>query len=580
MTEEKEYKKWVNSYAKKYWYLITLLIFLGLIATGLVLISPIPIKILFDNILGNEPLPNFLKSFNDNILIIIVISIYIGLHFFQDVFGMFVSYVRLRATQFIDKKTMDETFNAANRIPYNDDQRKDVSDDLYKISSQSQVVSGYILDNSTIIIQAVVSLLSTMAILAFIDWRVTLVILAATPFLIFTIIHFGKRIEDKAGLTETANNKIYSFISESLVKLRTIQAFVYGKKRAEKLKDFVNIRNKFEIKQNTNNQLYSVFTNTIIILATSAALFMGAYSVINNAMTIGILVIYIDYINNAFEQISVLVDTIGSIHTQKAALKQAYEPIKRAMYFASSGITPPITGKIEFRNATFKREGKVILDSINLLIPAGSTVAILGASGSGKTTLINGILKFTPTFLGEILVDDHEVRELDTDYLRSKIAIIEQEPDLFDDTIDENIALAEPERQFDLIDIMSSALVADMSEFLKQRETSEEKDINNDKLSGGQKQRIAIARAYYKQAPILLMDEPTSALDRKASENIIKNILTYSKGKTTIIITHDPNLLKYISNIFVLSDHKIYPISQFGGIDAYYSKINQTANNS
>jgi ABC-type multidrug transport system fused ATPase/permease subunit len=245
--------------------------------------------------------------------------------------------------------------------------------------------------------------------------------------------------------------------------------------------------------------------------------------------------------------------------------------IDRGRYFLNKGIKTPILGKIEFRKVSIVKGDRQIFTDLNFTIPVGSTIGIIGSSGGGKTTFVDSILRFISPNIGQIFIDDKEIREYDVDYLRQNIALVEQEPDLFDDTVNENIALADPTREFDLLDIMAASSAADLTSFMEQRKVTKDTMIDNDKLSGGQKQRIAVARAFYKRAPIVIMDEPTSALDSIAAQKVIHEVVSMGKNRTTIIITHDLDLLKQIPYVFVVGDGAIRSIQEYGGLDTYYA---------
>lgn len=573
MQDNYGYKEWVRSYARKNWYLIVILGVLAIVGVGLQLITPIPLQLLIDNVLSKEKMPQWLEAFDTNqfTLAILLVGVYFAINISQLLFNYFQGIIQVKFYQRIDKAAMLQTYDDAIRIPYNDPLREDPRNNLYAITGQSQEMSNYILSNSVTILQSSLALLGSIIILVTINFSVVGFILLAIPFLVISIRYFNKVIEMKASNTEESHGAIFSFISESLTKLRTIQAFAYGQKRRSKLKDLVDVRNKNAISQLKSTQLYDLSTQTIFTIVTAAALIIGSYSVLNNTMTLGMLVLVLYYMDLAFGQIAGLVETAGSMSSQRAALRQAYEPVDRAKTFSKEGTTDPIKGKIEFRNVTVAKGGLPVLTNINFVIPAGSMVGIIGPSGSGKTTFIDTILRFTLPQSGYVLIDDRNIKDFNLDHLRKNIALVEQEPDIFNDTLNENIALADPERNSDLIDVVAATEAADLTEFVQQRNAQNTTVIDNDSLSGGQKQRIAVARAFYKIAPILIMDEPTSALDRTAGQKVVNQVIKLAHNRTTLVVTHDMDLLKKIPYVLVVKDGSIRPVQEYGGLDAYFA---------
>jgi ATP-binding cassette subfamily B (MDR/TAP) protein 1 len=174
---------------------------------------------------------------------------------------------------------------------------------------------------------------------------------------------------------------------------------------------------------------------------------------------------------------------------------------------------------------------------------------------------------------GFIRIDGHVIDEYNVHFLRENIALVDQEPDIFNMSIRQNIAYANQDIPNSLPDVMAAAAVTNSSEFIDTANEKYENIVGNDKLSGGQKQRLALARAYYKKASIVIMDEPTSALDRHSSKIFVESLDQYYGGKTVILITHDLSLLSKIPNIFIVENKQIQPIEQFGGLEAYKSRL-------
>jgi ABC-type bacteriocin/lantibiotic exporter with double-glycine peptidase domain len=211
---------------------------------------------------------------------------------------------------------------------------------------------------------------------------------------------------------------------------------------------------------------------------------------------------------------------------------------------------------------------------VNLHIKPGTTNIFMGPSGSGKSTLLNLLERFAIPDRGFISIDGKPLSQYDTAYLRSHIASLDQEPDLFNMSVQENIAFADPERENNLPDVMGAGKIANISDFIHASSKNYDTVLDNEKLSGGQKQRMALARAVYSRSPIIIMDEPTSALD-KASVNTFISNMHYFTGRTILIVTHDYALLDRISgaNIFIVDNQSVKPISEYGGVNKYKQRL-------
>jgi ABC-type multidrug transport system fused ATPase/permease subunit len=565
------YKIWVRTYARKYWYMILILLILAAIAVLFQLASPLPLKFLADNVFGKEAPPHIFAGYTKEQLLLLTGVGYIAINGLQTLYGMLQIIIGRKMNQHIDRSTMEEAVAAALKIPYNDADRPDQGTYLYQITNQSQQMSELLLTNVASIVQSALTLVGIIIVLSSINLKVMLITFISMPILAVCIVYFSRLIERRANDTETANSKVYAFVDETLSKLRTIQSFVLQSLRLTQLRGFIINRNKLALKQTVSDQLFDLTTEIIILSSIALAIIVGGRSVLEGAMTFGDLLIFISYTNNVFDQVSDIAGTIGSIKGQQAALRQAYDAINlSSTHFLTSGlISEPIQGKIEFRNVRITRSDTVILENTNLLVEAGSTVAFVGPSGSGKTTLFDSLERFVTIDAGWIMIDNVDIREIEINHLRRNIALLEQEPDLFNMTIGENIALANPDRPYNLPDIMAAATVTNSAPFIDSSPEKYDANVDNGHLSGGQKQRLAYARAYYKKAPIILMDEPTSALDKTSANYFVEGLSTYFKNRTVLIITHDLSLLEKIPNIYVIKDKQIKPISEYGGLENY-----------
>jgi len=212
---------------------------------------------------------------------------------------------------------------------------------------------------------------------------------------------------------------------------------------------------------------------------------------------------------------------------------------------------------IEFKDVSFSYGEGLVLRDINISIPAGDVVALVGVSGGGKTTLASLIPRFYDLQEGEILIDGVDLRNFTVDSLRSRIALVNQDPFLFNDTIWNNIAYGNFNKTEE--DIISAAKAAYAYDFIVELPAGFDTVVGDRgvSLSGGQKQRICIARAFLKDAPILILDEATSSLDNESEKEVQKSLFNLMKGRTTIIIAHRLSTVINASKIFVISSGKI-----------------------
>lgn len=304
------------------------------------------------------------------------------------------------------------------------------------------------------------------------------------------------------------------------------------------------------------------FSQRLIITITQLAVFgLSIYFIQRGEMTIGKLMMFNGYTFMLFAPFVQLGHNWSLVQNGFIALERAEKILTtpKEIYLPKNAvILPDIKGKIEFENVFFAyKKGRLVLEEINFKVNPGEIIALVGESGVGKTTLIELISGYYFTDQGRVLIDGHNIRNLDLKFLRSKIAVVPQEIMLFNDTIKNNIKYG----NFNASDeeIIAAAEKAHCSEFIENFPKKYEQIVGERgvKLSVGQKQRVAIARAILKNPKILILDEPTSALDAKSEKLIQESLEKLMRGRTTFIIAHRLSTIKKADRIFVFNKGRI-----------------------
>lgn len=291
-----------------------------------------------------------------------------------------------------------------------------------------------------------------------------------------------------------------------------------------------------------------------VTLALCALLYMrGEMTLADVVVTTGVYFSVMGTISQIMDQLPNIIDRVG-------AASKAYEELIVPVNITDAENAPALAvthGRIEFKNVWFKYKSKWILRDFNLTINPGERVGLVGASGAGKTTLVNLLMRFYEPARGEILIDGQNIRDVTQDSLRENIAFIPQEPTMFNRTIGENIGYGDPTA--DLRKIRAAARRAAADGFIMATDKKYDSLVGDRgiKLSGGQRQRIAIARAFLKDAPILVLDEATSALDSETEVAIQRSFEELARGRTTIAIAHRLSTLRNMDRIVVISHGKI-----------------------
>ncbi|MGM9800120.1 MAG: ABC transporter ATP-binding protein [Muribaculaceae bacterium] len=405
----------------------------------------------------------------------------------------------------------------------------------------------------------IVVCLTTMII---ISWQLTLFVLILLPIAGTIMGRVGKKLKRKSLKGQNQWGVLMSIIEECLGGLRIIKAFNAEEKVKrrfhEENEEFYNISNSINRRQQLAHPM-SEFLGTVaisIVLWFGGSLILGGYSTMNAASFIYYMVIFYSIINPAKD----LSKAVYAIQKGLASMERidkilnADNPIKDP---ENAKEITHLHGDIEYHDISFSYGEHEVLHGIDLTIPAGATVALVGQSGSGKSTLADLIPRFYDVDKGCITIDGVDIRDLRVHDLRSFMGNVNQEAILFNDTFYNNITFGVKEATME--QVVEAAKIANAHEFIMESENGYDTNIGDRgcKLSGGQRQRISIARAILKNPPILILDEATSALDSESEKLVQEALDRLMKDRTTLVIAHRLSTIKNASLICVLHEGRI-----------------------
>ncbi len=408
-----------------------------------------------------------------------------------------------------------------------------------------------------------VRLIAVLIIMFSLSTSLTIYSLIPLPLLSYMVYKIGKKIHVKFNAIQAKFADLTTKAQENFSGIRVIKSYVRENNEIKEWKtestdylkknmDMIRIQALFQ-------PVLFLITGTSIILV----IWLGGIKVINGELKIGDISAFIIYLSMLIWPMIAVGWVTNIIQQAAASMKRLNNMLSEKYEISDNGNTDrsikEIKGEIEFRNVTFKYADNfpVVFNNINIKIPAGSTIAIVGKTGSGKTSLINLIPRLYDVTSGEVLIDGRDVREIPLDVLRKRIGLVPQETFLFSDTLANNISYGLEESKIEIVENVSSIsqLRKDIDSFPKKYETIlGERGIT---LSGGQKQRTSLSRALAIDPSILILDDSFSAVDTHTEEEILKNLKEFMKNRTSIIISHRISTVKDADNIFVIDDGKI-----------------------
>jgi len=301
--------------------------------------------------------------------------------------------------------------------------------------------------------------------------------------------------------------------------------------------------------------------STLIALGTAAMYYVGSLHVLAGTLSLGVLLVFIAYLVMLYQPLESLTYTAWAMEGATAGARRCFEILDRQDDVVDSPNAIAIektNGAILFQNVSFGYDSdREILSNVNLEIAPNQIIALVGGTGAGKSTLLSLVPRFYDPIAGRLVLDGRDIREITKKSLRQQVAIVLQDTLLFSTTVRENIAYGRPDATED--EIREAAQRAQADEFISQLPNGYESEVGErgGHLSVGQRQRIGIARAFLKNAPILLLDEPTSALDPTTESAIMETIKELMRGRTTIIITHRIATIHNVDQIVVLENGRV-----------------------
>lgn len=535
------------SYIKPYWKVVILTLITLIITASMEPLMPALLKPLVDDsLIAKDP-----EAILHIPLLIMLVFVIKGI----------TEYISKVTSEWVAHKAIldirAEMFAKMNRLPQQTHTDYTMGKLLSKITYDVLQVGNSLSQAWIVIIRDTFIILGLIGFLLYTSWQLTLLMLLIGPVVAFIIRRASKLMRNSSKEMQNSMGELTSRLEEGLTGHQDIK--IYNAERYEE-KRFFNTAET--LRQHTMAVVRVASLNVPLVqimaaIALSGVLYVASLMSAQDLFTPGEFIAFITAMAMIFDPIRRLTSINQTIQKGMAASESIFDlldqPNERNQ--GQQQLESPV-GEIRFENVNFSYKGaeKATLSQFTLTIPAKKTTALVGQSGSGKTTLANLITRFYDADAGDILIDGHRIQDIELNNLRRNIALVSQNVILFNDTIAANIAYGHDE--FDQEAIISAAKAAHAWEFIKNLPQALDTVIgdNGALLSGGQRQRLAIARAFLKNAPILILDEATSALDNQSEQAIQQAMNTLRQNRTVIIIAHRLSTIESADNIVVLEN--------------------------
>src|SRR5438132_6203581 len=532
----------------------------SLASIGLNLLKPWPFKVIVDYILPGRladfhPPSIFRSTFhiadaalpqsNQLSSIALIARLCLALVLIQVLWGLcnFASnYVFVKIGLQALLKLRTDLYSHLQRLSLKFHDTRRSSDSSFRVAYDSQAIQTIYNKGFTGIFGSVITLIGTFAIMVRLDWQLTLLSLAIVPLLIGTIYFFASRIRRESTFIQEQESAVLAQAQEGLSSIRMVHAF--GREQYEVMQFHQQAQQSLQanLRLTLTNVNSALVISTLMVFGTAAMYYLGTLHVLAGTLTLGSLLVFSAYLLMLYQPLESITYTAWAMEGATAGAKRCFEVLDREDDVVDSPNAVAIEsakGAIGFHNVSFGyAQDRQVLHAVDLRIEPNQMIAIVGGTGAGKSTLLSLVPRFYDPMSGSVTLDDRDVREIKKKSLRAQIGIVLQDTLLFSTTIRENIAYGRPEAIDD--EIIDAAKRAQADEFIQQLPNGYGSTVGErgGQLSVGQRQRIGIARAFLKNAPVLLLDEPTSALDPATEAAIMETIKDLMSGRTTLIATH------------------------------------------
>ena len=439
-------------------------------------------------------------------------------------------------------------------LKYHDARRS--SDSSFRVAYDSQSIQTIYNKGFTNIFGSTITLAGTFVIMVRLDWQLTLLSLAIVPLIVAAIYFFAHRIRRESTFIQERESAMLAQAQEGLSSIRMVHAF--GREEFEVRQFHRQARQSLQanLRLTLTNVNSALVISTLMVIGTAAMYYVGTLHVLAGTLTLGSLLVFSAYLLMLYQPLESLTYTAWAMEGATAGAKRCFEVLDRQDDVVDSPKAIAILsarGSIEFQNVSFAyAQDRDVLHNLDLTISPNQIVALVGGTGAGKSTLLSLVPRFYDPTSGSVTLDGCDLREITKKSLRAQIAIVLQDTLLFSTSVRENIAYGQPDATEE--EIVDAARRAQADEFIRQMPNGYQSAVGErgGHLSVGQRQRLGIARAFLKNAPVLLLDEPTSALDPTTESAIMETIKELMRGRTTLIATHRLATVHNVDQIIVL----------------------------
>jgi ATP-binding cassette subfamily B protein len=547
------YRRLLSS-ARRYWPHIGATFLISLLATPLTLLTPVALKIAVDSVLGDKPLPGFLawlpdsQTNSDTKLLLVATLLLVVVAGLKELQAIADSLLRMYTGEKLVLEFRARLFRHVQRLSLAYHDTRGTADSIYRIQSDATSIQTIAVDGVIPFVTALFTLGSMILVVALIDPLLAAVALVIAPLLFALTWSYRRRLRQRHREVKRLESSALSVVQEVLSSMRVVKAFGQEEREEERFVGRSIEGMRARIRVSLVDGSFGVLTGLATAAGSAIVLFVGVRQVQSGALTLGDLLVVIGYLSSLYAPLSTITKRVTKLQSAFASAERALTLLDEPREVSEHPHALPLaraSGHVAFDRVWFSYDGgRPVLSDVSFEVESGMRVGIAGRTGAGKTTLVSLLTRFYDPTAGAISLDGIDLREYKLADLRRQFAIVLQEPVLFSTSILENISYARPEATFE--EIVAAAEAAHADEFIDDLPDGYDTRVGERgmTLSGGERQRISLARAFLKDAPILILDEPTSSVDLGTEAVIMEAMDRLMQGRTAFLIAHRTSTLE------------------------------------
>jgi ATP-binding cassette subfamily B protein len=537
----------------------------SLLAAPIAMTLPVPLKLVVDSVIGSEPLPLFLQGLLPTELIdsksdILIVAL--GILLLVTVFNQLQVQGSWLLSEYTGEQIVlrlrSQMFEQVQRLSLAYHDRDGLADSIYRIQYDAQGLYRLVVWGLVPLLTASLIFVGMLYVTVLESPRLAVVALCVSPIVVLLTKSYSRRLGQQWEHVKNLETSALAVIQEVLGAIRVVTAFRQEERELGRFIRHSTSGVSERIRVISKEGRLSFLIGLTFGIGTLLVLYIGVGEVQDGTLTLGGLLLVMSYLGQLYGPLQTVGRQIVAQQGSLVSVKRAFALLDQAPAVTEEKDAKPLArtaGQVAFRNVSFAYpSGSRVLHHVSFEVPAGARVAITGPTGSGKSTLMSLLTRFYDPEEGEILLDGTDLRAYRLSDLRSQFAMVLQEPVLFSTSIAANIAYARPSAT--PTEIVAAAQAANAHEFIVKLPHGYDTEVGERgaALSGGERQRISLARAFLKDAPILIMDEPTSSVDVVTEAGILEAMRSLMNGRTVFLITHRMSATRDCDMFFTIHD--------------------------